>query len=282
MRNQMVTAAAVMALIGGSLSGCGSSVAADRGPEAGRGHGADGLAGEHHATPYPLDAYRLSPEEAAIVTAAAERVLGNCMKAHGFQAPPYVIVSTVGKTSRRYGITDAAAAKTNGYSGSTGHEPQSPPPSYDTPAYQAALGSAGSSGCMGEVTRATGLGQALADGDEQVYQLDVKSFEQARRSPAVQRSIAAWSSCLRKQGIIAADPLSAGARFTRNPIAAAAIAQATADVQCKKSAALVATWTAEDAAAQREAVAANRAALGRIRSAQLDLVDLSRKALQDK
>jgi phosphopantetheinyl transferase (holo-ACP synthase) len=232
-------------------------------------------------TPYPLDSYRLSQSEAAIVTQAAEAVLDGCMKEHGFQAPPYVIASTVGETERRYGITDIALARTRGYHpGGTGadHRPTLPP-SYDTAAYQAALGDA-TSGCLRTVSQKVGVGQTLADGDETVYRLDLEAFTQAQRSPAVRRSIATWSTCLRQHGITATDPLNAGAKFTQAVVTKSELNQATTDIQCKSAASLVAVWAAQEAIAQHAVITAHQADLNQIRATQLAVVRAARTSLQ--
>jgi hypothetical protein len=265
-------------LLGCVLSGCAATD--HQTAEAPPTQAAGSVAASRPTTPYPLDSYRLSQSEAALVTQAAESALGDCMKEHGFQAPPYVVASTVGETERRYGITNLANARTNGYHpGGTGSEHQpTQPPSYDTAAYQAALGSADPpSGCLQSVSQKIGVGQALADGDEQVYRLDVEAFTQAQRSPAVHHSIEAWSA-LRQHGLTAADPLSAGAKFTSATVTRAEINQATADIQCKSSAGLVAVWTTQEAIAQRAAIAAHQADLDHIRAAQLAVVEAARAA----
>jgi hypothetical protein len=279
MTSQVQRALAAAALLTCVLSGCGSADHQPAAPEA----AAPIPPSAKGKTPYPLDGFRLSQSEAAVITQAAEAVLGDCMKQHGFQAPPYVVASTVGETERRYGITDLAIARMRGYHpGGTGSEHQpTPPPGYDTAAYQAALGSVEpSSGCLKSVGQKVGVGQALADGDERVYRLDVEAFTQAQRSPAVRRSIAAWSSCLRQKGITATDPLNAGATFTKAAVTQAEIAQAMADIRCKSSAGLVAVWTAQEVVAQRAAISAHQADLNHIRAAQLAVVAAARKALQ--
>ncbi|MFE7357719.1 hypothetical protein ACFU8Q_32450 [Streptomyces sp. NPDC057543] len=240
-----------------------------------------------HVPELPLDSYRLSTRDRKIIERAEFTLANRCMRERGMSwpAPLEPLGESHSPNERRYGISNATIASSNGY--------QLPPPVGVTRTEQHQWDQR-SKARLASVDRATmnaytgegGNGPGCRDRARQelamwwVYSSDPVSaasgaaWARAKSDSKVRAVNAEWSTCMRTLGHPQPDPLSAagswaGAAATSGTAAdgsmrapsAKEIAMALADVKCKH---------AVDYIARRQAVEAGyQAAEIRSRSTQL-------------
>ncbi|WP_433455201.1 hypothetical protein ACQPXS_44840 [Streptomyces sp. CA-142005] len=192
---------------------------------------------------------------------------------------------------RRYGLTDAAEARTWGYhtpapepSGATAAK-AAKPPSLSAAAQSVLTGVDGSGtpltsyrgrpvprgGCLGEAERLLGAGASQGPGtdtDGIVTSIKADGFERSMSDPRVTKVFSAWSACMNARGFRMTTPMdevpsSNGATPSRSEIA-----QARADVACKARTNLVGVWFAVESAYEQAAIAEHRAELDRVAKAR--------------
>lgn len=228
----------------------------------------------------PLDDYLLSPAELRDLSAARVLLIRRCMTAAGLDYPSRADSAPKGPMTwneRRYGITDPDLAAVDGY-GLGAREPVSGKPAPRLDAEQrAALD--GPQGCTVRAGEEQRRGDPKLDRDLP-RRLTAASFARSRRDPAVVDVAREWSDCMRAKGFRYTDPLAppADRRFAGpGEPAAAEIATATADVECKRRTNLVGVWFTAESAIQDGLVAGNRAELRRIRQTNDAELALSRR-----
>ncbi|WP_290062214.1 hypothetical protein [Amycolatopsis solani] len=230
----------------------------------------------------PLDDYLLSPAELRELSAARELLVRRCLAAAGFAYPSRADSAPKGPRTwneRRYGGTDADLVAVDGY-GLGDREPtgDKPAPKLDAAARAALEGPRGCAAKAGEEQRRGGpeLDRDLP------RRLASESFARSRGAPEVTDVVRKWSDCMRAGGFAYDDPLAppADPRWAGpGKPAAAEIATATADLECKRRTNLVGVWFTAETAVQRGLVDGNRAALESIRRAADAELALSRRLL---
>lgn len=184
-------------------------------------------------------------------------------------------------TDRRYGITDAALAKTDGY-GLGARDParvgKPPQPDIGDDGVTALTGSGRSQvrgkdvppgGCMGQADAE--IAKAVPSGVElkKAMQMQLWSFDKSKRDDRVVATFRQWSACMAKAGYRYTDPLAvmADPAFDGGTPSASEIHVALTDIGCKDEANVVGVWFTVESAYQKRQIAADSADFAAIRSA---------------
>lgn len=228
----------------------------------------------------PLAEYATGPVDAYAWQIAVQEQWRSCMARYGidnFGPPPVSERSVVAQVNltmgRRYGVSDIEQAKQYGY-----HLPDNTPeashwepaPGVETTIFTGAGPEITSGsykgkelvegGCRGEASRKFPMPQT-----PEAQELSNTVFEQSKNDAAVVTVIAKWASCMEKAGIKRSDPLEdlagAGIQLTTPAASAEEIAQAVADVTCKKETGLIDVWSAEEKKREEGAIVANKSTL---------------------
>ncbi|CAL9502791.1 hypothetical protein SUDANB176_03477 [Streptomyces sp. enrichment culture] len=227
----------------------------------------------------PIEGYLISYPERIAWQRAQQNLWKSCMERFGFKEfdpPPPGIVPDPNfndaNMARRYGISNAEEAEQYGY-----HLPGG---NVEPPAWEPAAGAEGAvfagvgtdlrsgsyqgekvpeGGCRGEAQRKLGeLRYTLAG------KVDYASLEESRKDPAVRKAVAAWSSCMKKQGYAVDHPYETPDLVTSLGAPAPSadeIALATADIGCKKKTDLIGIWYAAEKRIQLRRIEENQLAL---------------------
>ena len=227
----------------------------------------------------PLDAYLPSLREVGRYGMANRELIQRCMVGFGInvQLPkPPTGIGPRTWTERRYGLTDAAAAKVLGY-GLGSRDPSAHPRGREprlAPKVLAVLTGTGpalppgvpAGGCSGQAQR-TLAGDADTSSSRVVdpylaQQLSQESFARSRRDPRVVDAFSRWSLCMLAKGHHYKDPLApfSDPALQHGPTPEA-VQTAIDDVACKKTTNLVGTWFAVESAYQTELIKRHRADL---------------------
>lgn len=235
----------------------------------------------------PLDAYRLTQDEHSLVRRALLILATRCMRARGFTditLPTSVVGGAPDSLghSRRYGVTDADAARRYGY-----HLP----PNTDSERNSAELdrwlskqaaseldavyGTDDESGCTESAQKELGHDR-LAASFGWFTDLDFKSLEQSERDRRVIAAIHDWRSCMRREGWTYAGPYDATGDRRWNldspAIPTQEISAAAADVGCKRKTRLVETWVTVETEIQQDYIRRNSHELARLTEARRALL----------
>lgn len=215
----------------------------------------------------PLNAYKASDEERALVDRAYVTLLNQCMQTRGFPARSVVPENTAKPipTMWRYGVSDPAVAAQHGY-----HTP----PDYQkrgnaeraeaerkyaqNPMSNTELRA--NNECVDNVQRQLGKPKHGSHMDDVLAQtLAVASFEQSRAHSQVREAAGRWADCMRDKGYPAKDPLTVVDQFdlTTEVPAQTEVATATADVECKRKSNLVSVWYTVEVATQNSLIRDN-------------------------
>jgi hypothetical protein len=247
----------------------------------------------------PVQDYLRSDTQAVQLTRGRVSLIRQCMMRFGMD---YTIEEApAGKygprslTDRRYGITDLALARQNGY-GLGDRDPalQEKPAKPDIgPEGEAALFGDGpslvgdlevpSGGCIGEADRA--LNRSMPAGADPMLgqKLQFESFELSKEDSRVRAAFSKWSSCMEEAGYHYPNPLAAAAdpRFTEQPPTEDQVAAAITDIECKGRTNLVGVWFSVEAAYQTRQIEAGGDAFTNCRKAIAAQQDMAAKALQE-
>ncbi|MFJ5548682.1 hypothetical protein [Streptomyces sp. NPDC093225] len=228
----------------------------------------------------PLDAYTYTAKDRYIWQVAVQNQWRTCMRRYGLTRfnPPTVSSRTVvanidAGMGRRYGLSDAKSAKSDGY-----HLPQiAPEPSNWQPASGAE--EAVFSGTGPEVTDGKYKGKNVPKGGcrkeastmyplpdtPQATAAQGRAFSASRSDKRVVQAVAAWSACMKARGYKVADPFKAAGLVMSSVSAPAAspeeIRLATADVMCKTQVRLIDIWHAAETVRQKQEIALHSSAL---------------------
>jgi hypothetical protein len=223
---------------------------------------------------FPIDAYKLTPDRMRQLNNGQTRLVNRCLQRFGYppsmpEMPPPAV-----DTSRRYGITDPAAAAKYGYqppAGDGAAKPQNAsPPSAALAAvlYGSDDGTrkaAGNSvdipvgGCMGEAKR-----QLKADRYEQANPGDLATDieqaagRQAEADERVKTKIAEWSACMRAAGYFYPTPFDAVTGADSAASKAAEVQTAVTDVKCKQKVNLIGVWFTVESAYEQVLIDRNQ------------------------
>jgi hypothetical protein len=224
----------------------------------------------------PIERYLLSPDQIRILDRARLDLIDQCMTRFGFR---YVVklpdlVGRQNLTDRRYGVTDARFAATNGYglgAGDPSHQVRPREPRL-TPVARTVLFGRGQStvkgvrvpseGCLGEANAV--LAQSAPPGakPELGQKLSLASFEKSQQDSRVRRAFGAWSGCMAASGYHYTDPLQPAADPELEAASVAVGAKvAGLDIACKKRTNLVGIWYAVESAYLNRMIKENQPAL---------------------
>ncbi|MFC8367442.1 hypothetical protein [Streptomyces sp. NPDC057238] len=227
----------------------------------------------------PIEGYLISYPERIAWQRAQQNLWKSCMKRFGFKEfdpPPPGIVPDPSfndaNMMRRYGISDAEEASQYGY-----HLPGG---NVEPPVWEPAPGAEGAvfagsgaelksgsyqgekvpeGGCRGETQRKLGEIRYTLAG-----KVEFASLDESKKDPAVRRAVAAWSSCMKKQGYVTDHPYKAPDLVTSLGSPAPSpeeISLATTDIDCKKKTDLIGIWYAAEKKIQLRRIEENQLAL---------------------
>jgi hypothetical protein len=225
----------------------------------------------------PLNAYRTTPEQQALIRRAEREAFRQCMTRLRFEVPADPAAAAVPDGQRdRYMLVDAEAARTRGYHPDpaevAGQKAAAPSRS---PAYVTAATGRGPAqvngvtvpdgGCQGETRARLTTGGDPSD-VKLVDELEHWAWDRSQQDSRVVAVFRAWSACMAGAGFRYRSPRDANndPAFGTPVATAPEIRTAVADVTCKKAVDLAGVWAAVEAAYQRQAVAAHRERLDRI------------------
>jgi hypothetical protein len=229
----------------------------------------------------PVEAYLLSPDEQSRLDHAQALLVQRCMRRFGL---PYEVGSggaPVGPRDlmdRRYGVTDEAEARADGYHLGD-RDPRTRPSVpradltsrqklvlYGTQGGPAAAGATSvprvngaavpPDGCAGEAHQ-TLVPSDQPGSDDLARSTNGRTFTASRADPAVRKALARWSGCMKAKGYHYPDPLTAmdDKRFQGRTSNGLERAVATADVACKRQTNLIGVWFTVESAMQKKVIA---------------------------
>ena len=240
----------------------------------------------------PLEAYTLQGDSHVTVQRASWRLTRDCVRRFGgaYTLSEKTLIGALPKkvrdNSRRYGLTDPAAAARYGYNvppsqGRTATPAERAGKSGWTPTETERLlvrgpaeGASASvtdttgkplppGGCQAEANRALAGGAAAPD-EEFAMTLDRDAYRKSELDSRVRAATASWSACMEKGGRTYADIWEPNDKRWPEPATDEEIATAVADVACKQETNLIGIWFAVETAYQKQAIES--------RSADLDAV----------
>ncbi|MCP3822400.1 hypothetical protein NLX86_31235 [Streptomyces sp. A3M-1-3] len=242
---------------------------------------------------FPLDAYERTDADRDLLSRSQQLLAGRCMARYGFTySPPPMPATDRGQDgSRRYGVSDPAAAATYGYASPGSARGAARPPQ------QAALSATGRLVLHGpddlapdklpksrreaETTKsgikvngtAIPVGGCLRESFLKLYapapdsvdtlfvfSLVAEAESHAREDSRVRRVFNQWSQCMKESGYSAASPLGAAEKlgFQNQELSSpAAVTAAKTDVACKEKVNLVGVAFAVESAYQRGLIEKN-------------------------
>jgi hypothetical protein len=233
----------------------------------------------------PIQDYLPTAEQDDRLGVARVRLIQKCLADFHFAYPVEPVRGSDygprSETDRRYGITDAGLARSQGY-GLGDRDParivKPKQPDLGADGVTALTGS-GQSVVRGKAVPSGGciakadaeLAKAVPAGVDvsKPGQLQHWSFERSRQDSRVVAVFKAWSQCMDKTGYRYADPMAVmgDPAFDTDPAAAREIAIALADIRCKEQTNVVGVWFTVESAYQQREITANRAGYQAIRSA---------------
>ncbi len=267
--------AAVLAFISLSIAGCSSSGAEDTAGEpsaeiASRTHTA-GLG-------FPLDAYRLSPEEDMVLQQGVDTLATDCMARYGFQYKPAPARTPSGQSrSRLYGVTEEREARSYGYRNPEQSRPKNSGKQASAPDENAVLlgevktyagKEVPAGGCAAEASKKILSGPNKIDSKRLADDLIISSSAKAVEDSRVRSVFTKWSACMKEKGYSYATPVAVledGAIFESPTAGSREINMAVADVQCKKKHNVVGVWSSVEMAYQNVAIEQNAEELSEIK-----------------
>ncbi|MFY1586545.1 hypothetical protein ACN267_18820 [Micromonospora sp. WMMD734] len=233
----------------------------------------------------PIEDYLPTAEQRDRLGTARLRLIQKCLARFDVRYPVKAVPGSAygprSETDRRYGITDLALARTDGYGLGTRDPARAGRPA--NPVLDAdgitALHGTGRSTVRGQLVPAGGcVGEADDELARQVpagvdvakaSRLQMWSFEESKRDSRVTAAFRAWSDCMQQAGFSYADPLSVmgDPAFEADAASSQEIAVATRDIHCKGEANVVGIWFTVESAYQRREIDSHRAAYDAIRQA---------------
>jgi hypothetical protein len=233
----------------------------------------------------PVQDYLRTDDDAARLGQARLTLARQCLQRFGLDYPAEQ-PSSAGYgprslTERRYGITDAALARTNGYGlGARDPSLQPQPAKPDLgPDGETALTGQGPSavrgvpvpdgGCLGEADRRLTAGEPAGADLDLGQKLQFQSFDATKRDSRVRAVNQAWSACMARQNYHYTDPLAAMAdpAFLRGAPTPEQITVAETDIRCKAETNVIGVWFTVESAYQRRAIDHDSAAFATARAA---------------
>jgi hypothetical protein len=257
----------------------------------------------------PIDAYELTWLQTAQLDYVAQRLVQMCAARFGVSYPPGLSPDSIAQgvrvqaevNSRRYGVSDPAAARAYGYDLPSWMTVQPAPLAKLPPAEQLVLtgrvapATAGpasrpsptafgghdhgqrvpSGGCAGQAVRELsaagigGYGQPEPPSAYLVNQINVEGFQRAQSNPRVRAVFARWSACMRWHGYNYPTPLAATGDPHWNlnaPPTRTEIRTAETDVVCKQRTNLLAVTFAVESGYENALIARHARTLAQARS----------------
>jgi hypothetical protein len=241
----------------------------------------------------PLQDYLFSDADLRTVKQAMRTLTEECMRrykvTHDFGPPPPAM-GPRSLTDRRYGLTDARAARTTGYHLGDRDPRTHPLPERTPPTGQALKVIAGTGrptevngvrvpvrGCAGEAQRKI-VGTGRLGSSDLAQDLNGRSFNDTRADPRVVEAFRAWSRCMKERDFSYSDPMDVmnDKRFQGNTPVPLEIEVATADVACKARTDVTGIWYRVEVAYQKKLIARNESALTAVREEKRDQLAAAR------
>ncbi|MFB7943829.1 hypothetical protein ACFC6L_02815 [Kitasatospora phosalacinea] len=219
----------------------------------------------------PLDAYRLTTDQRYAVSRARVPLVISCMKRFGFDVEAPVLTRRAdlggGPNGRRYGVSDLARARSNGFHLLASEQQSLPEQGELSPAASAIMFGEGQQsvggqpvpegGCAGEANRLLRKdGPEISDTDY-AGTLALESDALAKKDSRLVKAFDEWSSCMKGKGFAYRTPMDPenDQNFLGTPAATPQeISAAVADVECKESTNVIGIWVAVDTAYQKRAI----------------------------
>ncbi|MFJ9176782.1 hypothetical protein [Streptomyces sp. NPDC102360] len=247
----------------------------------------------------PIDAYLMSDDQLDKMQKAEFTLRERCMERFGiaYRVPAAEqAFRPKSRTQFRYGVTDADAVATHGYkpAGSEKTAQRTKPQELSRTAnmvltgtddpnvkpgstaakggqdYQGKKVPAG--GCIGEARAKLGASGAQSyGGDVTANKVNTDSWAKSYDDERVRAAFAKWSSCMKKQGYVYADPMKAGddPAWQKATVATAKERRvASADVDCKVKYNVVGTWYTVEVAYQNQMIEQDAQALAEAKKAK--------------
>lgn len=250
----------------------------------------------------PVERYMLTPRQALDFDQVSDATVRACMRR---LSVPYPATARLPAGSaaeraaldaytvlyRRYGLTDAAGARTWGYhtptaASSSAAAAKAVKPKAPSTAARGVLTGVDTSGtpltsyhgrpvpqggCLGEAERLLGARGSLGPGtdpDGIVARIKADSFERSMADPRVTKVFSAWSACMDARGFRMSTPMDEVPSASAAAPSRQEIAQARADVACKARTNLVGVWFAVESAYQKAAIAGHGEELDQVMAAR--------------
>lgn len=259
-------------------------------------------------SPLPLDTYRVSPRERAVISSAAVLVANRCRQSYGLEPTlkPYRASQVDSELARRYSIVrDVPTARRWGYhlarpaDSSPASTASAPPATVDEnlvdrgtldgsddaharPSQKVNGRPIPEGGCVTEGLRA--VGQDL-EGETPGAVLDAiqhEAYDRAMADAAVRAAVQRWAVCMRAAGYDVAAPLDVEADITTPEPSPQEIRQAVVDAGCAQRADLFDIALRAEVAAQRVAITEHREQLTASRRHTLGELAVARRLLANR
>ncbi|GAA4057452.1 hypothetical protein GCM10023065_02870 [Microbacterium laevaniformans] len=226
---------------------------------------------------FPVDSYRMSPEDQNVVFLAEHKAMQSCMARFGesFDVPPQTVPAESHDYDRLFGVLDLAQAQSTGYhvvgdeileSGEGAGIAEKDASSLDERALDIAMGDGSdreingqtvpAGGCISEARSITG-----DDGSSQALLESTVAYglRQSDRDPRVLAAFRSWSECMKANGFTYETPAAAinDPKWATSKASAAEIQVAASDVNCKLSTGLTGLRVAVASAWQDEYISSH-------------------------
>ncbi|WP_406124244.1 hypothetical protein [Streptomyces sp. NBC_00989] len=236
----------------------------------------------------PLDKYLLTADEQKIISQAREALIKKCMTRLGAQYEPTEQEASpeIGNNERRYGLNDIELAKESGY-----HLPgldQQPSENYSKTILKLLRGgidtykgvSVPAKGCLGEAQGE--LNEVKTQESLQGAQdLNVKSYQESQKDPAVIAAFKEWSKCMNAAGHKYTDPIAAinDKEFSTSKPGEHERKVAVADVLCKEKVNIISIWSSVESTYQMSLIKENSRGLEEGENAKLRTIGVANLAI---
>jgi len=244
----------------------------------------------------PIGAYELTDTENAEVEYLSELYAQRCMRGFGFDYIPGLSVSSIAEhvriseelNSRRYGVSDAAAAATYGYNMPAWTRGMAAPVSISSLPHAEFAVLTGQragdydrrpiprGGCLTQASRdlsaagidAAAQGEGASADSALTQQIANQDFLRAQSDPRVLAVDARWAACMRSYGVVGyTSPLTAAMAWNLNvPASTSEIHTAVHDVACKQKVDLVGVEFAVESDYQNADIARNAQTLAQAKA----------------
>lgn len=265
----------------------------------------------------PLDAYQISTSQDAQQVNLRNIIIISCMKSFGLSylsgyrnRTQSIAAQSAIYNSRRYGISDKAAAQKFGYhlppvAGSDdpeeplskdqrivmlGLQPDGRPPA-NSGAGAEPTASPGDfngkpippGGCLRQAEQTLGMERKpeLATAKQLASSLSEQDYQRTLSDPKVLAVNEQWSACMAKKGYTFKDPIAAAAQPDLNsPVQQAEIQTAVADIDCKEAVGYIKTLVGVETGYQQKSIEQNAQTLAPLKESVSQQIEALKQAIE--